>query len=91
MSRTIVSFEPFGTTTIFKLEDAPNDIPGIGENEIADVSPLTAEGIIERGKALLERLTKHPPVQAGLHAALTAPAGRRAGAAVLPHDGGQRR
>ena len=75
MSRTIVSFEPFGATTVFKLEDAPNDIPGIGENEIADVSPLAGEGIIERGKALLERLTKHPPVQAGLHAALTAPPG----------------
>jgi hypothetical protein len=75
MSRTVVSFEPFGTTTVFKLEDAPNDIPGIGENDIADVSPLVAEGIIERGKALLERLTKHPPVQAGLLAALTAPQG----------------
>jgi hypothetical protein len=75
MSRTIVSFEPFGNLTIFKLEDAPYDIPGLGDHEFADVSPLTAGGIIQRGQALLERLTAHPPVLNGLQAALTVPPG----------------
>src|SRR5215472_4998882 len=75
MSRTIVSFERLGDTTIFKLEDAPNDIPGLGIHGVADVSPLTAVGILARGEALLKRLIAHPPVEAGLQAALTVPLG----------------
>lgn len=75
MSRTVVSFEPLGNMTIFKLEDAPYDVPGLGEHGYADVSPLTAGGIVERGMALLQRLAAHPPVLAGLQAALTVPPG----------------
>jgi hypothetical protein len=75
MIRTIVSFELLGQDTIFKLEDAPGDIPGLGRHEFADVSPLTAAGLVARGEALLKRLTAHPSVQAGLGAALTVPPG----------------
>ena len=59
MSRTIVSFERLGDITIFKLEDA-TIIPDLGTHQVADVSPLTAVGMIARGEALLERLTAHP-------------------------------
>lgn len=74
MTRTVISFERLGDSTVFKLEDAPVDIPGIGENEIADISPPVGNTISERGRALLERLVQHPPVRHGIAAALAVPA-----------------
>jgi CHAT domain len=75
MTRTVISFERLGRDTVFKLEDAPIDINGIGDNEIADISPPPGDTLSERGRALLERLVKHPPVKHGLAAALAIPPG----------------
>jgi hypothetical protein len=74
MSRTVVSFEPLGSTTVFKLEDAPNEVPGLGENATADVTPLPGGDLIGQGTTLLARLSSHPPVKAGLDQALSLPA-----------------
>src|SRR5262249_37332835 len=68
--RTIVSFEPLGDQTVIRLEQAPTDIDGIGDNDVVDVSPVACGSLVEEGKALLARLSAHPPVNASLTAAL---------------------
>lgn len=75
MSRTVVSFELLGSDTVFKLEDAPIDIPDMGANKIVNVAPVTGDTIADRGRALLALLTEHPPVRMGLDAALQVPPG----------------
>ncbi|TPQ22490.1 CHAT domain-containing protein [Streptomyces sporangiiformans] len=72
MKRTVVGFEPLGDQTVLKLVDAPTDIPGIGENAIARLT-MPDGTLVERGRALLEQLSLHPPVKAGLGAALSLP------------------
>jgi len=74
MSRTVVGFQPFGGSTVFALEDAPNDVPGLGDNAPADVTPLPGGTLIDRGTALLARLTAHAPIKAGLEQVLSLPA-----------------
>jgi hypothetical protein len=73
MSRTVVGFELLGTQTVFKLEDAPTDIPGMLENAPCDVSPLPAGSVTDRGSALASRLRDHPAVRAGLDQLLAQP------------------
>lgn len=73
MRRTIVGFERLGDLTVLKLVDAPTDIPGMGENAIVRLA-MPDGTPVERGRALLEQLSLHPPVKDGLAAALTLPA-----------------
>ncbi|MEY9842679.1 CHAT domain-containing protein [Streptacidiphilus sp. EB103A] len=72
MKRTVVSFEPFGDITTMKLEDAPDDIPGLGEHAAADLSDLTGT-LVQRGEELLNRLAAHNPVREGLERVLQRP------------------
>lgn len=73
MTRTIVGFEPLGTDTVLKLEDFPQDIPGIGDNATVDVTPLAAGNAKVRGLELLTRLRTNATVIAGLDQILTLP------------------
>lgn len=72
---TIIAIEVLGDKGILKLDDAPNDIAGIGENGEIDLTPVQAGDLLQRGSALLERLTHHPPVQAGIQNLLQRPHG----------------
>ncbi|MFI6984999.1 CHAT domain-containing protein [Embleya sp. NPDC050154] len=67
--RTVLGFEPFGDSTVLKLREAPADIPGLGTNELTDVTDPGGP-IASRGAALLERLLRHPVVSRGLDVAL---------------------
>ena len=71
--RTVVSFESFGDITVFKLEDAPSDVEGLGVNAVADVTPPEGADPVARGQAMMQRLAGHPPVKAGLDLALSRP------------------
>ena len=75
MMRTIVTFERLGTETTFKLDDAPLDIPGLGENLVIDISHVTGGTLVERGEALIALLNRHEPIRAGLGAVLASPPG----------------
>ena len=75
MTRMILTFELAGDMTMLKLDDAPQDIVGLGENEPVDVSQLPSGTLIERGEALLALLYKHQAVRRGLAAALAVPPG----------------
>ncbi|MFJ3728477.1 CHAT domain-containing protein [Streptomyces sp. NPDC090045] len=79
MNRTVLSFEPLGDQVLLKLEDAPTDIPGLGEHAVTDVSDPPGGTIVERGKALLDRLALHPAVGQGLAAVLALPPGAAPG------------
>ena len=70
--RTVLGFEPFGDRTVLKLREAPAHIPGLGTNELTDVTDPGGT-VTSRGKALLERLRRHPVVSQGLAAALAQP------------------
>ncbi|MET7301667.1 CHAT domain-containing protein [Embleya sp. NPDC005575] len=70
--RTVLGFEPFGDRTVLKLREAPANIPGLGTNELTDVTDPGGT-ITSRGEALLERLCRHPAVSQGLNAALAQP------------------
>ncbi|MFG2974379.1 CHAT domain-containing protein [Streptomyces sp. NPDC048331] len=78
MNRTVLSFEPFGDQVLLKLADAPTDIPGLGEHAVTDVSDPGGT-LVERGKALLDRLALHPAVGKGLAAVLALPPGAAPG------------
>ncbi|WP_331767473.1 CHAT domain-containing protein [Embleya sp. NBC_00896] len=70
--RTVLGFEPFGDGTVLKLREAPVNIPGLGTNELTDVTDPGGT-ITSRGEALLERLRQHPVVSQGLNVALAQP------------------
>ncbi|MEU0937501.1 CHAT domain-containing protein [Embleya sp. NPDC005971] len=74
--RTVLGFEPFGgDRTVLKLREAPDTIPGLGNNELTDVTDPGGP-IAARGEALLERLCRHPVVSRGLdHVLAQSPAG----------------
>lgn len=73
--RTIVAFERLGPDTVVKLADAPNDVPGLGDNAVVDITPVAAGNTMQRGEALLARLAAHPPVKAGIDQVLSHPPG----------------
>lgn len=73
--RTVVAFERLGPDTVVKLADAENDVPGLGDNAMIDVTPLAGGNAMQRGEALLARLAAHPPVKAGIDQVLSHPPG----------------
>jgi hypothetical protein len=75
MSRTVLAFERFGDDVMLKLDDAPLDVDGLGENERVDVAQVSGNTLVERGEALRELLFTNPAVKAALTAVLAAPPG----------------
>ncbi|NUK12345.1 CHAT domain-containing protein [Streptomyces lunaelactis] len=76
--RTVVSFEPLGDRTLLKLEDAPTNIPGLGEPDFTEL-PTPAGTLVDRGKALRALLARHPSVGQGMATAFAQPAGAAPG------------
>lgn len=74
MKRTVVGFTRHGDKVTIALNDAPLRIDGMHDTDVIDL-PDVAGGPRERGAALLARLCTHPPVRAGLQAALAMPMG----------------
>lgn len=75
MTGMVVALEPFGTQTVARLDDAPQDLPGLGENCLVDLTPLPAGTVRQRGESLMERLGAHQYVRSGIDRALEAAPG----------------
>ncbi len=75
MTRTIITFERFGEQVMVKLDLAPGDIPGLGDNWPVDLAGLPDGSLVERGAGLVKLLLDHAPVRNVLDHALAAPPG----------------
>jgi CHAT domain len=75
MIRTIITFERLGEQTTLKLDLAPGNFPGLGENCTVDLAGLPDGTLAERGAALVALLEGNRGVRAGLAAALAATEG----------------
>lgn len=63
---TIISIESFGDKTILKLDEAPAEIAGMGDNGPLDVTPIDTPDLQLRGETLLKRLKENPAVEDGI-------------------------
>ncbi len=75
MTGMVVALEPFGTETVARLDDAPQDLPGLGENCLVDLTPLPPGTVRQRGESLMARLGAHEYVRGGIARVLEAAPG----------------
>lgn len=75
MTGMVVALEPYGAETVGRLENAPQDLPGLGENCLVDLTPLPPGTVRQRGESLMARLGAHEFVRGGIERALEAAPG----------------
>jgi hypothetical protein len=75
MIRTILTFERFGEQTMLKLDRAPRDFPGLGDNCLVNLATLPDGTLVQRGEGLVNLLQNHRAVREMLTDALAAPPG----------------
>ncbi len=75
MNRTILTFEKFGEQTMLKLDRAPSDFPGLGDNCQVNLATLPGGTLVQRGEGLVDLLRHHRAIREMLTAALAAPTG----------------
>jgi hypothetical protein len=75
MIRTVVTFERFGEQIMLKLDVAPGNVAGLGDNWPIDLTTVPDGTLIERGSGLVALLQSHQTVRAGLDAVLQTPSG----------------